>query len=160
DGMDLIPMYADGNESAESLPTGTVKISAVKQQLIGVRTETVKREPLTRTIRAVAQVQVDETKIARMHVKIAGWVEKVEVGSIGKLVRKGERLFTLYSPDLVATQQEYMIARRAEKHLGSSPFTEVSRGSETVLQAARERLRLWDMSDEQIQKLDETGQVN
>ena len=160
DGMDLIPMYADGDESAGSMPPGTVKISGLKQQLIGVRTETVKREPLTRTIRAVAQVQVDETKIARIHVKIAGWVEKVQVDFIGKLVRKGQPLFSLYSPDLVATQQEYLIARRAEKDLGTSPFTEVSRGSETLLQAARERLRLWDMSDEQIQKLDETGQVS
>jgi RND family efflux transporter MFP subunit len=160
DGMDLIPMYADGDEPAGVMPSGTVKISAVKQQLIGVRTETVKREPLTRTIRAVAQVQVDETKIARIHVKIAGWVEKAQVDFIGKLVRKGQPLFSLYSPDLVATQQEYLIARRAEKDLGSSPFTEVSRGSETLLQAARERLRLWDMSDEQIQKLDETGQVS
>jgi RND family efflux transporter MFP subunit len=160
DGMDLIPVYADGDESAESLHAGTVKISAIKQQLIGVRTETVKREPLSRTIRAVAQVQMDETKIARIHVKIAGWVEKVNVDFIGKLVRKGEPLFNLYSPDLVATQQEYLIARRAEKDLGTSPFAEVSRGSETLLQAARERLRLWDMSEEQIQKLDETGQVS
>ena len=160
DGMDLIAMYDDGGESAEDMPPGTVKISALKQQLIGVRTEAVKREPLSRTIRAVAQVQVDETKIARIHVKIAGWVEKVDVDFIGKLVRKGEPLFSLYSPDLVATQQEYLIARRAEKDLGTSPFAEVSQGSETLLQAARERLRLWDMSEEQIGKLDETGQVS
>jgi RND family efflux transporter MFP subunit len=160
DGMNLVPMYGDGGESAEYMPPGTVKISAVKQQLIGVRTETVKREPLSRTIRAVAQVQMDETKIARIHVKIAGWVEKVQVDFIGKLVRKGEPLFSLYSPDLLATQQEYLIARRAEKDLGTSPFAEVSRGSETLLQAARERLRLWDMSEEQIAKLDESGQVS
>jgi RND family efflux transporter MFP subunit len=160
DGMDLLPMYADGGGSAESMPAGTVKISAIKQQLIGVRTETVKRGPLSRTIRAVAQVQMDETKIARIHVKIAGWVEKVNVDFIGKLVRKGEPLFSLYSPDLVATQQEYLIARRAEKDLGTSPFAEVSRGSETLLQAARERLLLWDMSEEQIRNLDDTGQVS
>lgn len=160
DGMDLVPMYADGEESTASMPAGMVKISATKQQLIGVRTEAVKREPLSRTIRAVAQVQIDETKIARIHVKIAGWVEKVQVDFIGKLVGKGQPLFSLYSPDLMATQQEYLIARRAQKDLGTSPFAEVSRGSETLLQAARERLRLWDMSEEQIQKLDETGEVS
>ncbi len=160
DGMDLVPMYADSTQSMGEMPPGTVKISSTKQQLIGVRTDTVKREPLKRTIRAVAQVQIDETKIARIHVKIAGWVEKVQVDFIGKLVRKDQPLFSLYSPDLVATQQEYLIARRAEKDLASAPFQEVSRGAETLLQAARQRLHLWDMSDEQIRQLDETGEVS
>ena len=159
DGMDLVPMYSDTDESMENMPSGTVKITATKQQLTGVRTGVVQRQPLTRTIRAVAQVQVDETKIARIHVKTAGWVERVNADFAGKLVRKGEPLFSLYSPDLVATQQEYLIARRAEKDLSSSPFTEVSKGSETLVQAARERLRLWDISDEQIKRLEETGQV-
>src|SRR5713226_726142 len=134
DGMDLIPMHADSEQSMAEMPAGTVKISSTKQQLIGVRTDTVKREPLKRTIRAVAQVQIDETKIARIHVKIAGWVDKVHVDFIGKLVRKDQPLFSLYSPDLVATQQEYLIARRAEKDLASAPFQEVSKGAETLLQ--------------------------
>jgi len=160
DGMDLIPMYADSGQPMAEMPPGTVKISSTKQQLIGVRTDTVKREPLKRTIRAVAQVQIDETKIARIHMKIAGWVDKVYVDFIGKLVRKDQPLFSLYSPDLVATQQEYLIARRAEKDLGTAPFQEVSRGSEALLGAARQRLRLWDMSEEQIRRLDETGEVS
>lgn len=160
DGMDLVPMYAESDESMHNMAPGTVKISAGKQQLIGVRTDVVKREPLSRTIRAVAQVQVDETKIARIHVKIAGWVEKVNVDYIGKLVRKGQPLFSLYSPDLVATQQEYLIARRGEKDLSSSPFPDVSKGAESLFAATRERLRLWDITDEQIKNLDETGQVN
>jgi Cu(I)/Ag(I) efflux system membrane fusion protein len=160
DGMDLVPMYSESSESKANMPPGTVKISATKQQLIGVRTGVVERGPLNRTIRTVAQVQMDQTRIAKIHVKIAGWVEKVEVDFIGKLVRKGQPLFSLYSPDLVATQNEYLIARRAEKDLSSSPFTEVSKGSETLLEAARERLRLWDISDDQVKKLDETGQVS
>jgi RND family efflux transporter MFP subunit len=160
DGMELLPMYAESDQSMAEMPAGAVKISSTKQQLIGVRTDTVKREPLNRTIRAVAQVQIDETKIARIHVKIAGWVDKVHVDFIGKLVRKGQPLFTLYSPDLVSTQQEYLIARRAEKDLASAPFEEVSKGADTLLQAARQRLRLWDMSDEQIRQLDESGEVS
>ena len=160
DGMDLVPMYADSEQSMAEKPPGAVKISSTKQQLIGVRTDTVKRELLKRTIRTVAQVQIDETKIARIHMKIAGWVDKVYVDFIGKLVRKDQPLFSLYSPDLVATQQEYLIARRAEKDLASAPFQEVSRGAETLLHAARQRLRLWDMSDEQIRQLDETGEVS
>src|SRR5215472_11067289 len=160
DGMDLVPMYADANETTQNMPPGTVMVSSTKQQLIGVRTDVVKQEPLNRTIRTVAQVQIDETKIARVHVKIAGWVDQIYVDFVGKLVRKGQPLFSFYSPDLVATQQEYLIARRGQQELGAAPFSEVSKGSETLLQAARERLRLWDISDEQIRRLDETGEVS
>src|SRR6516164_9750764 len=71
DGMDLVPMYADTNETTQNMPPDTVMVSSTKQQLIGVRTDVVKQEPLNRTIRTVAQVQIDETKIARVHVKIA-----------------------------------------------------------------------------------------
>ena len=160
DGMDLVPMTAETAAPIENMPPGSVKISSVKQQLIGVRTDIVKREPLDRTIRAVAQVQVDETKIAKIHVKFAGWVEQVNVDFIGKLVRKGEPLFSLYSPELVATQQEYLIARRATVDLGTSPFPEVAKGSESLFLAARERLRLWDINDEQINELNDTGEVS
>ena len=160
DGMDLVPMTAETAAPIENMPPGSVKISSVKQQLIGVRTDIVKREPLDRTIRAVAQVQVDETKIAKIHVKFAGWVEQVNVDFIGKLVRKGEPLFILYSPELGATQQEYLIARRATVDLGTSPFPEVAKGSESLFLAARERLRLWDINDEQINELNDTGEVS
>jgi len=160
DGMDLVPMYAESSGAMSEMPPGTVMISPTKQQLIGVRTDTVKRESVNRTIRAVAQVQIDETKIARIHVKIPGWVDQIYVDFVGKLVRKGQPLFSFYSPDLVSTQQEYLIALRAQNDLGTSPFPEVSKGSETLLQATRERLRLWDISDDQLKKLDETGQAS
>jgi RND family efflux transporter MFP subunit len=159
-GVQLVPKYADEEEGMEKMPPGTVMISSVKQQLIGVRTGTVQRQRLNRTIRTVAQVQVDETRIARIHVKIAGWVEQVNVDFVGKLVKKGQPLFSLYSPELVSTQQEYLIALRAEKDLSSSPFAEVSQGSQSLLQAARERLRLWDISEDQIRKLEQTGEVS
>ena len=100
------------------------------------------------SIRTVGRLEVDETRIARIHVKVAGWVEKVNVDFVGKLVQKGEPLFSLYSPELVSTQQEYLIARRGEKYLSDSPYPEVSRGAESLLRAARDRLRLWDITDE------------
>jgi Cu(I)/Ag(I) efflux system membrane fusion protein len=78
-GMQLVSKYADEEEGMENMPPGTAMISPAKQQLIGVRTDTVQREHLTRTIRAVARVQVDETKIAPIHVKLAAWVEQVKV---------------------------------------------------------------------------------
>jgi len=160
DGMDLLPKYAESSESMANMPAGTVMISPAKQQLIGVRTAIVTRQSLDRTIRAVAQVQIDETKIARIHVKFAGWVEGVNVDFIGKLVRKGQPLFSLYSPDLVATQQEYLIARRVAQDLGTSPISSVATGAESLLRVTHDRLRLWDISDDQIDNLEKTGQVS
>ena len=157
-GMDLVPKYAD--EQAANMPPGSVMISAEKQQLIGVRTVEAKRETLVRDVRTTAQISADETKIAHVHVKINGFIEQVFVDYVGQLVKKGQPLFTIYSPDLVSTQEEYLIAKRGEKTLGSSPFTEVAQGSQSLLRSARERLKLWDISDEQIKKLDETGEVS
>lgn len=159
-GMQLVPKYADEAEAMEGMPPGTVQITPVKQQLIGVRTATVQRERLLRTIRAVGRIEADQTKIARIHVKVAGWAEQVYVDFVGKLVEKGQPLFTLYSPELVSTQQEYLIARRGQKYLGESPYQDVAAGADSLLQAARERLRLWDIPEEEIKKLDETGEVS
>ena len=158
DGMDLVPYYAE--EQSTTMAPGSVMISSEKQQLIGVRTAQVKREALVRDVRTTGQVTADETKIAHVHVKINGFIEKVFVDYIGQLVKKGQPLFTLYSPDLVSTQEEYLIAKRGEKTLGASPFAEIAQGSESLLRSTRERLKLWDISDEQIKKLDETGQVS
>jgi Cu(I)/Ag(I) efflux system membrane fusion protein len=157
-GMDLVPKYAD--EQAASMAPGSVMISSEKQQLIGVRTAGVKRETLVRDVQTSGQVTADETKIAHVHVKINGFIEKVFVDYIGQLVKKGQPLFTLYSPDLVSTQDEYLIAKRGEKTLGNSPFAEVAQGSQSLLRSTRERLKLWDISDEQIKKLDESGEVS
>lgn len=157
-GMDLVPKYAD--EPTSKMAPGAVMISAQKQQLIGVRTAKVERAPLTRTVTTTGQVVADESKIAHVHVKVNGFVDKVYVDYIGQLVKKGQPLFTLYSPDLVATQQEYLIAKRGEKAMGNSQFLEVAQGSQSLLRSARERLKLWDISDTQIKKLDETGEVS
>src|SRR5512146_1145140 len=157
-GMDLVPKYAD--EQPTSMAPGSVMISVDKQQLIGVRTTEAKRESLVRDVRANAQITADETKIAHVHVKIPGFIEKVFVDYVGQLVKKGAPLFTLYSPDLVSTQEEYLIAKRGEKTLGSSQFAEVAQGSESLLRSTRERLKLWDISEAQIKNLDQSGEVS
>jgi multidrug efflux pump subunit AcrA (membrane-fusion protein) len=107
----------------------------------------------------VGQLTADETKLSHVHLKVNGWIEQVYVDYIGKLVKKGDPLFTIYSPDLVATEQEYLIARRGKQYLGDSSFPDVSQGADSLLSAARERLRLWDISDQQIKELDETGKI-
>lgn len=159
-GMPLAPVYADEARGASGMPPGSVALTAQKQQLIGVRTAVVKKEEVFRTLSTVAQILADETRIAHIHVKVNGWVDKVYVDFVGQLVTKGQPLFTLYSPDLVSTQEEYLIARRGKTSLDASPFPGVSQGADSLLRAARERLRLWDVTDEQIKKLDETGEVS
>ena len=156
-GMELVPKYAD--EDTGAMAVGTVKISPDKQQLIGVRTATVDREPLMRTVRTTGQLTADETRIEHVHVKINGYIDKVYVDYVGQLVKKGQPLFTVYSPDLVATQEEYLIAKRGNTTMGNSDFKEVSQGAQSLLDSARRRLKLWDITDEQIRKLDQSGEV-
>jgi multidrug efflux pump subunit AcrA (membrane-fusion protein) len=159
-GMQLVPKYSDADVNMAKMPAGTVTITPEKQQLIGVRTGTVERQSLHRTVRTTAQLTVDETKIAHVHVKVSGYIDQVFVDYVGQLIKKGQPLFTLYSPDLVATQEEYLISKRGEKYLGNTPYKEVSEGASSLLKASRDRLKLWDISDEQIKKLDETGEVS
>src|SRR3974377_412825 len=158
-GMQLVPKYADEATNLAKMPAGTVMITLDKQQLIGVRTGKVAKQSLERTIRTTAQLTADETKIGHVHVKVNGWIDKIYVDYVGQLVQKGQPLFTLYSPDLVATQQEYLIAKRGKATLGNSPFKDVSAGSNSLLEASRDRLKLWDISDDQLKRLDETGEV-
>jgi multidrug efflux pump subunit AcrA (membrane-fusion protein) len=156
-GMQLVPKYAD--EGMGQMAPDTVRITPEKQQLIGVTTARVERKELVRSVRTTGELTADETRLAHVHVKITGYIDKVYVDYVGQLVKKSQPLFTLYSPDLVATEQEYLIAKRGAKELGGSQFPEVAQGSESLLRSTRERLKLWDISDEQIKKLDETGEV-
>lgn len=158
-GMTLVPKYAE-DPSMAKMPTGTVTISPEKQVLAGVRTAVAERKSMAREIRTTAQIVADETRIAHVHVKVAGFIDKVYVDFVGQLVKKGQPLFTLYSPDLVSAQEEYLIAKRGNSTLGNAPFQEISQGSQSLLQSAKERLKLWDISEDQIKELDETGKVN
>lgn len=158
-GMTLVPKYAE-DQSMAKMPMGTVTITPEKQVLAGVRTVVVERKPLVRDIRTTAQIVADETRIAHVHVKVAGYIDQVYVDFVGQLVKKGQPLFTLYSPDLVSTQEEYLIAKRGNVTLRNAPFQEIADGSQSLLQSARQRLKLWDISDDQIKQLDESGKVS
>lgn len=154
-GMDLVPVY-EGQAANTSFPEGTVQIDTGKQQLIGVKYGIVDYEPVTHTIQAVGKVSFDETRIARIHPRIEGWIEKVFVDFTGKQVKKGEPLISLYSPELLATQRELLIAARAQESLGKSELQGVADNANSLLESARERLRLYDISDAQIAELERT----
>ena len=156
-GMKLVPMYADEAVGGLNLPPGTVQISPERQQLIGVVTAPVNYRSLDKTIRTVGNVTLDETRTSTVHVKVSGWIQKVFVDFRFDHVQKGEPLFTIYSPDLLATEQEYLIALRAEREFASSPYPEVALGGKSLVEAARQRLELWDFSGDQLTKLEQTG---
>ncbi|MDD5544835.1 MAG: efflux RND transporter periplasmic adaptor subunit [Acidobacteriia bacterium] len=158
-GMELVPVYAKGeNEmTSETLPSDAIHIDPQKQQLIGVQLGQVESGPVGSSIRAVGRLAYDETKITRIHTKVTGWIDKVFADYTGQLVKKGQPLFTLYSPDLLSTQEEFLIGLKAKRYLGDSQFKEVSTGAHSLYEASKQRLRLWDVSEDQIQNLERTG---
>jgi len=167
-GMQLVPVYAsDATPGAASArgggqpvaDRGPVQISSAQQQLIGLATARAEFRRIEKVIRTVARVDMDETRIARIHARISGWVQKVFVDYTWQHVKKGDPLFTIYSPDVVATEQEYLLALKAKQSLGSSPIQEVAAGADSLLGAARRRLSLWDISEDQINEIEKTGQV-
>lgn len=160
-GMDLVPVYETGaGQTMADLPEGAFQISPEKQQLIGVQYGEVAYKPAIKTLRTVGRLTYDETKIVRIHTKVEGWIENVYIDFTGKEVKKGQPLISIYSPDLLQTQQEYLLALKGRDELSESPFREAVAGSESLLQAARKRLELWDISDEQIDELEKAGKPN
>jgi len=138
---------------------GTVQISPERQQLIGVRIGTVEKRVLQKVIRTNGRVEFDEKRLATISPKIGGWIEELYVDFTGAPVKKGAPLLTLYSPELVSTQEEYLSALRARRELSASPYPEVAASGNALVESARRRLRLWDISEEQIRVLEQTGQV-
>src|SRR5438105_2690418 len=140
-------------------PSGAVVLPAVQQQLIGVRTTSVGYAPLGEEIRAVGTINHDERKLTQVNLRVAGWIQKVFVDAVGKPVRKGEPLLTLYSPDLLATQDEYLLALRSQAQLAGSPMLDAKTGAEALVSSARERLKLWSFTNQQIAELERRGKA-
>jgi RND family efflux transporter MFP subunit len=160
-GMALVPLYESKTPAEQgSTEAGLIHMPKSQQRALGVRLTTVEEQSVSRTLRTSGVVTPDERRIGHVHVKTSGWVEEVYANFVGQLVHEGQPLFTFYSPDLVATQQEYLIARRGQQQLGKSQYDEVARSSTSLLDSARERLKLWDFTDQQIDALDRTGEVS
>ncbi|WHZ24337.1 MAG: CzcABC family efflux RND transporter, membrane fusion protein [Nitrospira sp.] len=138
-------------------PSGAVVVPTVMRQLIGVRSASVTHATLEQEIRTVGTVGYDERGFSQVTLKISGWVREVFVNSIGRQVRRGEPLFTIYSPDLLTTQDEYLLAVKMQTQLVASPLDEVKANAAVLVASARERLRLWDLTDVQIAALKRRG---
>jgi RND family efflux transporter MFP subunit len=156
-------MPADSHNANPPADSGTaigqIYIAPERQQLIGVKTASAEMKSLVNEIRTVGRVAYDETKITHIHTKVSGFIEDVFADYVGKPVQAGEPLFTIYSPDLVATQQEYLLALKSNALLKDSAFPWVSSGSTNLLEAARQRLLLWDITPAEIQALEQRGEV-
>ncbi|MBS0606387.1 MAG: efflux RND transporter periplasmic adaptor subunit [Verrucomicrobia bacterium] len=134
-----------------------VQIDPEKIQLFGITTEKLQVRDLSKTIRTVGLIEVDERRIANVQTKFNGWIEKLFVNFTGALVANGEPLFSVYSPDLLTAQEEYLLALKGEENPVQGMFgEELTQSNEDLLDAARRRLELWDVPEQEIKRLTET----
>ena len=143
--------------SAEQ-PRGDVTIDTRRQQLIGVRVVPVERTMFGPTVRTTGVVRYDETRQIDVNVKIDGWIRDLDVDFTGQSVRRGQRLFTLYSPELLATQNEFILALTNRDQAQSSPLIDSRQYADRIVDAARQRLALWDLSADDIRTIESTRQ--
>ena len=150
EGMDMEGMAMDGS----------IRLTPGELSTFGITFGTAEVRPLVRTVRAVGVVEFDETRMAYVAPKFGGWAERLHVDFTGQRVRAGEPLLDVYSPDLVTAQEELLLAARMAESAGMSRFEDVAQGSRDLIESTRRRLAYWDITDEQISRLLETGEVS
>jgi RND family efflux transporter MFP subunit len=146
-GMDMVPVYEEPSGAAGPQ---AIAIDPVTVQTMGIRTATVTRGPLRRTIRSVGVVEYNEAALTDVSTKFKGWIEKLYVNTTGQLVMRGDPLFEIYSPELYSAQVEYLLA--------AGPATNATPGAEAIRASALTKLKFFDISDDQIAALARTGQ--
>ncbi len=154
-GMDYLPVYDDEEAPSDQ---NIVTISTEKVQKLGVRTETAELRELIRTVRAVATVQTDERKLFTVVTKFEGWIQRLYVNATGQTIRKGDALMDVYSPDLIAAQQEYLIAARGLESVADGD-PDVGAAMQRLVASALQKLRNWDVADIELRRLQQTGEV-
>jgi RND family efflux transporter MFP subunit len=144
-----------------NLPEGyaTVQVGVERVQLAGIQSATAMRETISHPVRAAGVVVPDEGRVRRVQAKIDGWIEKLHTNFTGQLVTKGQPLLEIYSPELVATQREYLLARAGVERMKESPYEDARQMSSGLAQAARTRLKLFDVPESFIEELERTGKV-
>ncbi|MBF0338910.1 MAG: efflux RND transporter periplasmic adaptor subunit [Nitrospirae bacterium] len=160
-----LPISYAGESGDDEAPV--VEIPDEKRQLIGVRTVEVAVKPFQRTIRTVGRIEYDERRLSTVNTKIEGWIERLYVDYTGRYVKKGEAMVDIYSPELVATQREFLNLVKwargtsvySEQELVNSYAEMLKKDALAILDAARQRLKLWDITDAQIDEIERSGQV-
>src|SRR5438067_8749140 len=134
-----------------------VQLTPQRLQSIGVKTGTVEFKTLHDDVRTTGSVEVDETRLAHVQLRFSGWIQQVFADATWKPVQKGQPLLTIYSPEIAATEQEYLMARQNRELLGRSTVPGVASGSDSLLSAAAERLRQWRIPYKEITQLESAG---
>ncbi len=159
-GMDYVPVYADeaGGAAAGGVKGyATVDLGPESLRLAGVQTAPAAREKISRSVRAVGIVVADERRVRRVQTKVEGWIEKLHVNFTGQLVSKGQPLLEIYSPDLVSSQREYLLAVEMRNRMKENPYPEERAMSEQLVTSSRRRLELFDVPERAIEELERTG---
>lgn len=154
-GADSTSSTMAGNE----VPLAPVQLTPQRMQSIGVKLGKVEMKKVSNDIRVTGNVDVDERRLASVQLRFPGWIRKVFADATYDYVHKGQPLFTIYSPDLVTTEQEYLLARKNQQQLGQSSIQGVASGADTLVSAAKERLQQWEIPSSEISKLETSGKV-
>ena len=153
-------MPATSESSLGMSPRAEINIDPRRQQLLGVRTAPAERRMLTQRIRAVGSVRYDETRLADVNMKVDGWIEELHVDYTGQFIEPGQPLFTLYSPELLTTQREYLLALETRDQLRNSQIAEARDHADRLVEATRQRLALWDLPPDEIESLEKRGETH
>jgi Cu(I)/Ag(I) efflux system membrane fusion protein len=158
-GMDYVPVYADEvTRQPPGVPgLATVQLTQEGIRLAGVQTAPAEEGRLARTIRTVGTVTADETRVQHFHTRVSGWVSKLYINFTGQFVKQGQPVVSIYSPELLASQEEFLRARETAARFAASELPEVRKGGDELLAAARRRLQLFDVPEEFIAELERTG---
>lgn len=143
----------------QETPLAPIQLSPQRMQSIGVQTGSVAYKQVEDELRFAGSVQVDERRLAYVQTRFAGWIRRLYVATTGEFVRRGQPLFTIYSPDLVTTEHEYLLARKTQRALAGSPVDGVAAGAASLLSAAKARLQQWQVPAREIEKLEASGQA-
>ncbi|MBU1180849.1 MAG: efflux RND transporter periplasmic adaptor subunit [Pseudomonadota bacterium] len=158
-GMDYVPIYSSEiptpDKGVKGLATVTIDEKGIR--LAGIQVAEAVKQKLEGDIRAVGLVKPDETRVRHVHTKNSGWIEKLYVNTTGQLVRAGQPLLTIYSPQLLGSQEEFLRARENAMRFANSSIPEVQKGGEDLLKAARRRLELFDVPESLIKEIERTG---
>lgn len=157
-GMDYIPVYADDMGQQSGNP-GTVAIDPVTLQNMGVRTALVERRSISRIVRAPGRIDYDEQRLSMVHPRVEGWIEKLYVDRVGDQIEADIPLLEIYSPQLVTSQEEYLLALNTLDAQRDSAYADIRSGAETLATSARRRLEFLDVPEHQIQELERTRKV-
>jgi RND family efflux transporter MFP subunit len=140
-------------------PLAAIQLSPQRMQSIGVKVGTVESKVMSDEIRSYGNVQANERRFAYVQTRFTGWIRKIYADATGDFIAKGQPLFTIYSPDLVASEREYLLAKKSAAALQQSAVSGVADGAASLITAAKARLQQFDISESEIAKLDETGEV-